>query len=202
MADSIFRAGTNDCDERGERGERGKRGKRGHRGHDGDVGATGPTGPAAPVPDPCCDPFEFIQNLRLDRLEQANSGDMLVELLGPNPETIFAADLNAAPTGTFTRMISTQLVNSEGALHDWANFAPNLIPTENVADPSVLPPSIVGSPKFTGGLLTVQIVFDTDAGATKTYAPGDTLSLSIGVSATDTLLGYPISPMIRTYTVA
>jgi hypothetical protein len=42
------------------------------------------------------------------------------------------------------------------------------------------------------GTVTVTLTYDTDAGATKTYAAGDTVTLTI-TDPTDGILGYAIS---------
>jgi hypothetical protein len=58
-------------------------------------------------------------------------------------------------------------------------------------------------PKFSNGVLRLTDVFDTDAGATKTYVNGETLTRTIHVfsNASDILLGYPVAAIVKTYNV-
>src|SRR5574342_15185 len=199
MADINKRGTDDDCGEDGERGERGKRGRRGHRGHrghDGRDGATGPagpigpTGPAAPASESCCcaGPCEFKQDQQLEALGAALSADLLVVVSDPNPEDVAAVQLNAAPAGTFTRSFQARLVTASGLLHSWANILPALVPSVFSSDPDILPPTLPGSPALVAGMITVLVVFDTDAGATKTYVAGDTVTVAVMVS----VLGFAV----------
>ena len=147
-------------------------------------------------------PATFAQGQATARLQDVANGNAVLSVGLPNPETVLAADLNAAGAGSFQRISTTRLVNAAGAVHEWAAFVPVLVPSESVADPDVGPPVVVGTPQFADGFLVVEITFDTDAGVTKTYAPGDTVSVEVKVSSTDTLLGYTIAPATKTYLVA
>lgn len=147
------------------------------------------------------DATEFEQNTRLARLEDALAGSLALVILPPNPEDVVAADLNAAAAGSFTRVFTAELQTTAGAVHEWAAFIPTLVPSEVVVDPDVGPPTIVGVPTFAAGFLTVELIFDTDAGATKTYAPGDVVTVQVKVSPTDTLLGYTVASVTKTYNV-
>lgn len=159
------------------------------------MGSTGATGPGASACDEC------LQNLRLARVEDALRGDIVLTVQSPNPEVVSAAALNAAPAGTFRRSFTGVLRTGEGAIHSWATFLPTLIPAESVADPSVAPPAVTGASSFTDGFLTVEVTFDTDAGVTKTYAPGDSVSVQVKVSPTDQLLGWSAAPITKTFNV-
>lgn len=125
----------------------------------------------------------------------------MVAVDAPNPEQVLAAQLNAALAGTFTRTFTAHLITTDGAQHTWADFAPVLLPDEAVVDPNVLPPAVQGVPEFVDGDMTVTVTFDTDAGAAKTYVPGDTVSVQLKVSVNDMLLGWAVAPVTKTYVV-
>ena len=57
------------------------------------------------------------------------------------------------------------------------------------------------TPKFLYGELSLTVIFDTDAGATKTYVAGETVTVNIKVAADNKLLGYTISDITKTYNV-
>jgi len=97
----------------------------------------------------------------------------------PNPEEILASQLNAALAGTFTRVFQAHLETVQGLLHSWANVLPSITATVLSTDPDIQQPSLPGAPAFVSGVLTVTVVFDTDAGVTKTYVAGDAVTVSI-----------------------
>lgn len=146
---------------------------------------------------------EYNQNTRLQRIEESLSGDMLLAILGLNPENVTAVDLNAAAAGTFTRQLNAKLVNAAGAVHEWAAFAPVYVPAEVCVDPDIGPPTILPvAPTFLDGFVNCTVVFDTDGPAgLKTYAAGDSVTVQIKVSATDTLLGWTVAAVTKTYNV-
>lgn len=143
----------------------------------------------------------FVFGVQLAAQTAALNGDMVLSIQVPNPEIVSAADLNAAAAGTFKRTFTGALRTSTGALLDWAAFTPVLVPGEVVVDPDVGVPVITGTPKFVAGFVVVEITFDTDAGATKTYAINDTITVEVKVSATNQLLGWPVASVTKTFIV-
>jgi hypothetical protein len=48
------------------------------------------------------------------------------------------------------------------------------------------------TPDLVNGTVTVTLTYDTDAGATKTYAAGDVITLTVS-APTDGILGYSVA---------
>jgi len=131
-----------------------------------------------------------------------------------------AAALNAAAAGTFTRDLTISLVSEMGEgeaqvryVHPWA-LLPVVISAEASADPDIAAPTVKDHddplvvPQFNSGVLSLVVIFDTDAGVTKTYAAEDELTVTVKVSATvgatpntSKLLGWDVADLTMTYTV-
>lgn len=129
----------------------------------------------------------------LGRISEAMSGDMALVLVGDAAVNVEAAALNAAAAGTFKRPVSARLENAVGDAHRWARLAPLVTPSEAAVDSEIDAPAIEGTPAFKDGIVTAMAVFDTDAGATKTYAAGDSVAVKIQANAADSLLGYSLT---------
>ena len=129
----------------------------------------------------------------LGTISDAMSGDMALVLVGDAVVNVTAAALNAAAAGTFKRPVSARLENTVGDPHRWARLAPLVTPSESAADPEIGAPTIEGAPAFKDGIVTAVAVFDTDAGATKTYAAADSVAVKIQANAADSLLGYSLT---------
>jgi hypothetical protein len=129
------------------------------------------------------------------------NGDLVLAIVGAAAEDITAAALNAAAAGTLTRMFDVRLGTATGHAHEWAAFVPVVTPAEVVTDGDVLAPTVVGTPAFRAGIARVTVIFDTDAGATKTYAPGDLATVSVKTKADNTLLGWSVAAVTKTYNV-
>ena len=121
--------------------------------------------------------------------------------------------MNAAAAGTFTRDLTVSLVSEMGEgetavryVHPWA-LLPPIITAEAAADPDIAAPTVkdhddpLATPQFNAGVLQLVVIFDTDAGVTKTYAAEDELTITVKVSATNVLLGWPVAAFEMTYTV-
>jgi hypothetical protein len=131
----------------------------------------------------------------------AMNGSALI-ILDSAAEDVSAAALNAAAAGTFQRTFTARLETAGGGLHEWAAFDPSVTTTKGtVADGDVAAPTVVGTPLFLGGRLTVTITFDTDAGATKTYVNGENLTAVVAIQAGDTLLGWSVPAVTKTFNV-
>ena len=119
-----------------------------------------------------------------------------------------AAELTAAAAGEFTKLFVVSLKNAAGLVHGWANFAPTAITPAYTAGgggsggvPTVDEGGVgsTSSPKFTSGQLGLDVVFDTDAGATKTYNVGDSVTVTVDVSGLALLSG--VTNLVKTYNV-
>jgi hypothetical protein len=125
-------------------------------------------------------------------IDKAMSGDIVLEC-DPATAGTSAATLNAAAAGTFTKDIVINLKDAAGNLHKWASLAVNAVTSEAVADVDVAAPTVSDTtPDLVNGTVTVTLTYDTDGGATKTYAAGDTVTLTIS-QPTDGILGYAIA---------
>jgi hypothetical protein len=129
------------------------------------------------------------------------NGDLVLAIVGAAAEDITAAELNAAPAGTLTRSFDVRLGTAGGHPHDWVAFAPVVTTNEVVTDGDVLDPTVVGTPAFRKGIARVTITFDTDEGATKVYAAADSVAVQVQTKADDTLLGWPVAAVTKTYNV-
>ena len=135
-----------------------------------------------------------VDNFRCQgAITDAMSGNIALVLSGAAAVNVAAADLNAAAAGTFKRGVGACFKNAKGEAHRWARFAPLVTPTKTVVDTDVVAPTIEGTPKFKDGAVLAMAVFDTDAGATKTYAVGDSVAVKIQTNAADSLLGYSLA---------
>jgi len=125
---------------------------------------------------------------------------------GALAEDIEVGDLNGAAAGELIKKVGVKLVTSEGLLHGWANFVPTVTPAyvpiatgTGGAPTCVKPATPAGTPQFEAGYLTIDVVMDTDAGATKIYEIGDIITVTIDVSGLSLLSG--VGTLIKTYTV-
>lgn len=124
--------------------------------------------------------------------QNAMSGDIVLEC---NPATFgsSAATLNAAGADTYTKVITINLKDAAGALHNWANLDLVATTEEAVADVDVAAPAMSdNTPDLVAGTITLTLTYDTDAGATKTYVIGDTVTLRVNAKA-EGILGYTIA---------
>jgi len=147
----------------------------------------------------------------MSALEQAFGsaveGDAVMSLLyGTAAEDVSAAELNAAAAGEFSKPMAVSLKNADGIIHGWANFAPTVTPAVVAADGDIGVPTVyaggtgtVDAPKFSSGQLPLDVIFDTDAGATKTYQVGDVVTVTVDVSAISLLAG--VGNFVKTYNV-
>jgi hypothetical protein len=95
-----------------------------------------------------------------------------------------AAALNAAATGTFHRTVKLQLQDAANNVQKWFNGSATLTPTEAAADAQIGVPVVTGgnTVTFVDGEATVVLTYDTDAGATKTYAATDTVGFTTALA--------------------
>lgn len=103
---------------------------------------------------------------------------------------VTAASLNAAAAGTAKHLFALWVADGFGdacLLID--GIGPTLTPAEAVTDAEVGTPTITGTPKFDKGRVLVEVVFDTDAGATKTYAAADAVTVDCDLTLAGVALG-------------
>jgi hypothetical protein len=125
-------------------------------------------------------------------LQKALSGDIVLEC-DPATAGTAATTLNAAAAGTYTKTVTINLKDAAGNLHKWASLAVNAATSEVVVDADVAAPTVDdATPDLVNGTVDVVLTYDTDAGATKTYAAGDTVTLTVS-QPTDGILGYSIT---------
>ena len=125
-------------------------------------------------------------------LAKAMSGDIVLEC-DPATAGTSATVLNAAAAGTFTKNIVINLKDAAAALHKWASLAVSAATSEVIVDVDVAAPAVSdATPDLANGTVTVVLTYDTDANVTKTYAIGDTVTLTIS-QPTGGILGYPIA---------
>lgn len=107
------------------------------------------------------------------RLAEASAGDYKLIVPEGSPQPVSAATLNAATASGVVRAFGVELQSAAGALHESVTLTlPTPVPTESVADLQVGAPTTPASPKLEKGRAAILVTFDTDAGATKTYAAG------------------------------
>jgi hypothetical protein len=102
------------------------------------------------------------------------------------------ADVNAAEAGAYKVEVLLQLLDGDDEVQTWYNGTADLTPSETVTDADVGAPVVTGgnTVTFVNGEVTVELTYDTDAGATKTYAAADKVGFT---TAIDDVLGI-ISP--------
>jgi hypothetical protein len=119
----------------------------------------------------------------------ALSGDFEFHFGGDlDSRDVSADDLNAATAGTYKEVFSVVAKTAGNLNHIWASFSPTLVADKSVVDSDVGLPTL-NSPTFDGGGCIIEVTFDTDEGATKTYAPNDSVTVDIQVASDDKLFG-------------
>lgn len=126
-------------------------------------------------------------------------------LSAPAEDISIAGDgLNTAAPFSLFKILMVRLTTAGGLLHGWANFEPVITPAVVAADGDIGAPIVAGGtgggdPAFSSGQISMTVIFDTDAGATKTYQVGDTITVTIDVSAIGLLSG--VASLVKTYNV-
>jgi len=143
------------------------------------------------------------------------SGDMEIQALPA--EDVSAAALNAAAAGEFVVWFEARLASAGGTRHGWFTADGDYVAAENCTDADIGAPDVYkfrwidfedGSlvydtvdPEWVNGSYYVAVVFDTDAGATKTYQIGDSVTVEVKVSAGNDIMGYTVASVTKTYNV-
>jgi len=155
--------------------------------------------------------LQDLVNKQFQALADGLNGKAILKL-DSAAENVLASELNAADAGDFTREFDVSLDSSEGSHQWWAAFTPTLT-TGKSANPATAsaptldyPGDIGQTPIFLGGNLRLLVIFDTDAGATKVYAAGDSVTVTIQVAADDKLVAlglstYTVAQIVKTYDV-
>ncbi len=160
------------------------------------------------------DPFEFMDTLRTllseehQALADGLNGKAILKL-DSAAENVLATDLNAAAATEFTKEFAVSLDSTDGRHQWWAAFTPVIATAESVADVDVAAPTakyaadLPATPVFIGGNMILEVEFDTDAGSTKVYAAGDSVTITIQVAGDDLLpvLGYTVAQIVKRFDV-
>jgi len=114
-------------------------------------------------------------------------------------EDITEGELNGGAAGTVRRTFQAFLRRS-GGVSLGLGGAPTVTTAENVVDVDVLAPTVNRNVSFNkDGVMEIEIIFDTDAGATKTYAAGDDVSVTLSFNGMGAYDGIP--DVTKTYNV-
>lgn len=152
----------------------------------------------------------------LQLLTYIGNGDVSLVAKG-STEDVSEADLDGAAAGTFKRDVVVTLEDSKGVVQTWFNATPIITGLETVVDVDVGLPTIeawadssgeqpytdaAGNPAFVRGKCRFILVADTDAGATKDYAAGDSYGCNVQVSSDDKWI-HPVAALTpaKTFTV-
>jgi hypothetical protein len=131
---------------------------------------------------------------------KALSGDMLLKTL-PDIE-IPVADINAAPAGSMRLRFALRLLSADDRVHKWAEFDPELTPATDAIAGDIGAPVMGPNTSFVNGLMLCCVTPDTDAGATKTYQVGETITVVVRVqSGSDVLFGFTVPSVTWTATI-
>lgn len=132
-------------------------------------------------------------------LSSALSGQVEIVLPGGLTREVSAAAMNAAAAGTAGESFAVVLQCNVCPIDMlWAQFPLTFTPA--VVTGGTAGPPVVSGGKLNKGRAWVSLIADTD-GSTIVYSPGDTISVTIKVSATDELLGYTVTPVVFTCNV-
>ena len=135
-------------------------------------------------------------------MEDALNGNMVMALIPAGPLSRPASDFNVAVAGSLKDRVIVTFKNADGTNQFWSRFALTVQPAEAVADLEVGAPTIDPTTvSLKMGRAEMVVVYDTDAGATKTYAPGDSMSVVVRVAADDKLLGWTVPAQTLTINV-
>jgi len=129
-------------------------------------------------------------------LKQALSGNLHLNAVPVQSVDIPVAGPNDAEADTFKLSFAVTLEDAGHMVAEWAAFAPVISTAETVADADVDAPVVTGTPKFADGRMLVEITLDTDEGATKTYADGDSVTVTVKTDAASKLLGWPVADLV------
>lgn len=135
-------------------------------------------------------------------LASAANGDMALSLAPAGPLSLTAVELNAAAAGKLRQFVCVHFHDSDNKNHLWSDFDLVITPGESVVDVDVGVPTIEpATVRMKAGRAEFFLVYDTDAGATKTYAAADSVSVTVQVSAGDTWMGFTVTPQVLTIDV-
>ena len=131
--------------------------------------------------------FQKLFNALASKIDAVNGDIGLTVTAIPQTAGSSGAAVTAAVAGTVKKKVT--LVFTETASGDVAEWVDGIspvtiTPTEVVVDVQVgVPTADDTTPLFTRGRATVTLTYDTDAGATKTYAAGDTVGFTSSCAA-------------------
>ena len=131
-------------------------------------------------------------NLYEVEMSSLMSGDITIDITPASPLSVTATTLNAAAAGSHKIIIVATCKDSNGSV---LRSLKGSLATS--ISKSVTPP--VGDPTINvlrekDAVTMLQIVMDTDAGSTKVYSAGDSVTVDVKVASDDKLLGITITP--------
>jgi hypothetical protein len=150
----------------------------------------------------------MVETVRCDLQAKGLCGNL--HLVVDAAEDVSAALLNAAAVGTFVKEMVAQFTAQETVdgetvdqVHSWSSFEPVVTPGNTGCwDATVTWSDIpADDPRFTSGNCRLTVTFDTDAGSTKIYVEGDTVTVTIQAASDDKFLGYTVTQTVKTYNV-
>lgn len=122
--------------------------------------------------------------------DKAMSGDLEFQT-EPSSLGTYASTLNAKAAGTYVQTLTLRLRRTgAGYIHDWFSGKFELGSIENCNDADIAAPTLSDTnPSLVSGEVVVTATYDTDAGVTKVYTPGDYVTMRVN---TLNILGYTI----------
>jgi hypothetical protein len=149
-------------------------------------------------------------NTKATRMSEAMMGNMEFRLDDGVDSEISAAALNAAEAGEFTRLLAVALCSKlpkgedfDYPVNSWATgIAPTVTPGNTGCwDPTVAPVEDPdGDVALNYGLARATVTFITDEGDTKIYVEGDTVTVKVKITVSDTK-PWLVAEVTKTYTV-
>jgi hypothetical protein len=145
-----------------------------------------------------------LERERLHRLSitHALNGDMELAVIPAGPLSMPASKPNGLVAGKCKQRVIVHFRDGAGDNHLWSAFPLTIQLAESVADADVDAPTIVpATVTLDSGKAEFDLVLDTDAGATKTYAAADSVSVTVKVASDDKILGWTVTAAVLTINI-
>jgi hypothetical protein len=120
------------------------------------------------------------------QMEKAASAAVALKVVAdPATDGTSAAVANAAAVGALKKTIHLALKDNADVVQVWYSGPVTLTPTETAVDEQIGVPTITGgnTVHLVAGEADVEVVYDTDAGATKVYAADDLIGFTTAIGA-------------------
>jgi hypothetical protein len=145
------------------------------------------TAPADGIPQTSLD--AVVQNrLRLAQFTAAATLATLKLVVDDNADGSSAAAVTGAAVGAKSKTLAISLKDGADVVQTWFNGLLPFVVTETCTDAQIGAPTVTeavdgDSIEFVDGAATIHLVYDTDAGATKSYAENDIVSFAMNTVA-------------------